>query len=235
MSPKGTLYLLPSLMGENAGAEWLCQLQLRLFDELKIYFAENERTARRLLRRAGFKGDLHQIQIFRLDKNTPQQTLKEYLHWLNEGHHAGILSEAGMPALADPGAALIQMAHLHDIPVLALPGPSAIFMAIVSSGFNGQQFSFNGYLPIETQQRRNRIKQLEDLASKTKYAQYFIETPYRNNALLADLLSVCKPETMLSIAANLTEPEGWNKSKRIASWQKNPPDLHKIPVVFGIS
>jgi 16S rRNA (cytidine1402-2'-O)-methyltransferase len=234
MNKPGNLFVLPGLLGDDAGAEWLCGFEISLIKTLRLYFVENERSARRFIRKAGFEGDLNEIQLFRLDKNTKPEFMQSYLQLLEQGHDGAVLSEAGMPALADPGASLIISAHKKNIRVVPVPGPSAIMLAIVTSGLNGQQFSFNGYLPIEMTDKAKTIRKIEDLARNTGYAQFFIETPYRNNRLLNDILTICKPDTLLSIAANLCETNGWNKTQTIDDWKKEIPELHKIPAVFGL-
>jgi len=234
MKPKGVLYLLPGLLGEQGGKEWLCGYELQLIQELRLYFTENERTARRFLRKAGYEGDLNLIRMIRLDKRTGIQELYELLKEIEDGQDAGIVSEAGMPALADPGSNLLRMAHGKGIRVVPIPGPSAILLAVAASGLNGQQFCFHGYLPIEEKARVQRIKQLEEQIARNEYAHFFIETPYRNNQILSVLLRECKDSTLLSISVNLTEPDGWTKTKSIEQWRKQIPDLNKIPAVFGL-
>jgi 16S rRNA (cytidine1402-2'-O)-methyltransferase len=234
MSRKGILYILPGFLGDHSGPEWLCSYELSLLHELNVYFTENERTSRRFLRKAGFTGDLNQVQLHRLDKDTSPEQLNLFVKILLEGKDAGILSEAGMPALADPGTLFFRKLHHHGIQIIPIPGPSSILLAIAASGLNGQQFSFHGYLPVEGPDRIKKLKNLEEASLKTGYAQFFIETPFRNNKMMVDILQSCRPETLISIAANLNEPNGWNRTLAVQHWKNNVPELHKIPVVFGL-
>lgn len=234
MNSPGTLFLLPSSLAEEAGNEWLCRKETELFDHISVWFTENERTARRFLRKAGFTGNFDALTMLRFDKDSTSAEIETLLKYLLDGKDAAVLSEAGCPGIADPGSALVKGAHKRKIPVVALPGPSSIFLTLMASGLNGQQFSFNGYLPVDQVLRAQRIRELEGLARKSNYTQIFIETPYRNNALLADILRICQPETPLCIGVNLTLPEGWVKTQSVRNWLKETPDLHKKPVVYAI-
>lgn len=230
----GKLFLLPTWLGEENNPDYLCGKELSLIQDLKFYLAENEKSARRFLRKAGFKGSFDEIQILRLDKDTPPEKQSIFIDIIRKGENAGILSDAGMPAIADPGANFIRLAHIHNINVIPVPGPSSILLAIMGSGLNGQQFSFNGYLPVDKKERLKKIIALDEISFRTGYAQFFIETPYRNESLYNDLLKGCNPGTDLCIAANLTQSDSWIKTQRICDWVNQQPELHKIPVVFGI-
>ncbi len=234
MNSPGTLFLLPTLLGDDASNDWLCQKEFALFEEIKVWFTENERSARRFLRKAGFKGDFDEMVMERLDKDTPSAEIETMLKHLLEGKDAAILSEAGCPGIADPGSNLVRGAQKKRIPVVAIPGPSAIVLTLMASGFNGQQFTFHGYLPVDTVQRSKRIRELENLAKSTGYTQIFIETPYRNNGLLADILKCCQPETPICIGVNITLSDGYTKTMSVRNWQKEVPELHKLPAVFAI-
>ncbi len=234
MDSLGTLFLLPTLLADEAGNEWLCQKELSLFDEITVWFTENERSARRFLRKAGFSGDFDKLVMLRLDKDTPSAEIEIMLKHLLEGKDAAILSEAGCPGIADPGSSLVRGAQKKRIPVVAIPGPSAIVMTLMASGFNGQQFTFHGYLPVDSLQRTKRIRELENLAKTTGYTQIFIETPYRNNGLFADILKVCLPETPICLGVNITLPDGYIRTMSARNWLKSIPELHKLPAVFAI-
>jgi 16S rRNA (cytidine1402-2'-O)-methyltransferase len=234
LNSPGTLFLLPTLLGDDASNDWLCQKEFALFEEIKVWFTENERSARRFLRKAGFKGDFDEMVMERLDKDTPSAEIETMLKHLLEGKDAAILSEAGCPGIADPGSNLVRGAQKKRIPVVAIPGPSAIVLTLMASGFNGQQFTFHGYLPVDTVQRSKRIRELENLAKSTGYTQIFIETPYRNNGLLADILKCCQPETPICIGVNITLSDGYTKTMSVRNWQKEVPELHKLPAVFAI-
>ena len=231
----GTLYLLPVLLGPESGIEYLCKHELELFQTLDLYFVENERSARRFLRKAGFKGDFEAVQLVPLDKDTKKETLREALKSVKEGRNAGCISEAGAPGIADPGSLIVQMAHEAFIPVKPIPGPSAIMLALMGSGMSGQHFVFHGYAPIDRSKRIQFIKELEANSSTNKSTQVFMETPYRNNQVLDDLLKTCKTSSRLCIAVNLLEPDGWIITQTVFNWSNHIPDLHKKPTVFCLS
>jgi 16S rRNA (cytidine1402-2'-O)-methyltransferase len=232
--PTGSLYLLPSFLGDEEDALTLSPLEVSLLSELKLFFCENEKSCRRFMRKAGFSGSFDEIQLFRLDKDSQSTEISRYIGMLKEGSDAGLISEAGAPALADPGTLLIRAAHLAGIEVIPVPGPSAIMQAVVASGLNGQMFSFKGYLPVDRAERKSRIRELEKSSAERHEAMFFIETPYRNNALLEDLLAVLSPNTLLSISANINQPNAFIRTLSTSSWKRKQPDLHKTPCVFGI-
>jgi len=231
----GTLFLLPALLGDTAGVDTLSVWEIALIKEIKHYFAENERSARRFLRKAGFTAPFEDINIHHSDKDTPLAEQKKLLKILLEGSDAAILPEAGCPGIADPGAVIVKLAHEAGITVVPVPGPSAIFLTLMGSGMNGQHFSFNGYLPVERSERAKAIRELESVSAKTGYTQLFIETPYRNRVLAEDLLSTCNPRTRLCIGVNLTGENAFIRTLSIQAWQTQMPDLHKRPAVFAIS
>jgi 16S rRNA (cytidine1402-2'-O)-methyltransferase len=230
----GSIYLLPTFLGESANINILSNWELDLVQHLSIYFTENEKSARRFLRKAGFTGDLNSIQLHRVDKDTKVEEQIQLLELLKAGNDIGLISEAGCPAVADPGSSLIRLAHDFNIPVIPVPGPSSILLLLMASGLNGQKFTFNGYLPVEKNLRVRAIKDLENLSAKSGTTQIFIETPYRNRALLDDILLHCNPTTSLAIGANITEVNGWVKTKSIVKWKINVPDIQKIPSIFAI-
>lgn len=233
MNP-GSLFLLPGFIGDEENSSHLSTFEIELFNKLKIYFCENERTARRFLRRAGFKESFDEIELHRLDKDSNLNDVERLLGILLSGKDAGILSEAGAPAIADPGTILVRTAHLKNIPVVPVPGPSAIMMAIMASGLNGQSFSFLGYLPVDKQERKKQLKLIEKSSGQKAEAIFFIETPYRNNVLFDDMLEVLNPSTLIHLSCKISQPDSIISTKTVADWKKKSTDLHKKPCVFGI-
>lgn len=227
---EGVLYLLPVWLGDAGGPELLPPANIAVARQVKLFFCEHERTARRMLRRMAADIDLDAMELLRLDKDTTPAELDRYALLLGT-RDAAIISEAGMPAIADPGARLVARAHRRGVAVLPLTGPSSLFLALAASGMNGQQFCFHGYLPRETAQRRQQIKKLEQAAQR-EGAQLFIETPYRNDALLVDLLEVLAPPTRLCLAVNLEQPDGSVITRTVGEWRKARPTLGKRPCVF---
>lgn len=234
MQAKSCLYLFPSSLSDDAGKEWLCAKEFELLDTIDIWFAENERTARRFLRGLGYKKEFTEHNLFKLDKDTRSVELDDYLKCLQLHANAAILSEAGCPGIADPGSELVKRAHRNGIEVIALPGPSSILLALMASGFSGQQFTFHGYLPIEAPQRKAKLRQLEQDARSNGSSHIFIETPYRNEQMLQSIFETCSDDTVLCVAANLTGPTGFTKTQKISDWKRDAPFLHKIPAVFII-
>lgn len=230
----GTIFLLSTYLGDDAREDSLSMWELSLVQDLRMYFTENEKSARRFLRKAGYKGSLDEIILHRFDKDTKIEDQHELLSHVKKGNHVGLISDAGAPALADPGANLLALAHEQGISIIPVPGPSAIMLSIISSGLNGQQFTFHGYLPIDKIARRTRLREIEQVSFQTGYAQFFIETPYRNAAIIDDCLNSLNAHTKLCIAANLTVPDGWVKTKSIEKWKLQKPEIQKIPAVFGI-
>jgi 16S rRNA (cytidine1402-2'-O)-methyltransferase len=202
---------------------------------LDTFVVEEVRTARRFLSAAGLKGRIDTLQLYELNEHSTPQDAERYLQLLLDGRDVGLLSEAGLPAVADPGAALVKLAQEHDIEVVPLVGPSSLMMALMSSGMNGQNFAFNGYLPVKPQQRKESLRKLEKLSAQTAQTQIIIETPYRNDAMLADMLEVLKPATRICIAADITMPTQFIRTKTAAQWKKAPAAIGKRPCVFIIS
>lgn len=232
MQANPCLYLFPSSLSDDAGKEWLCNKEFELLDSIEIWFAENERTARRFLRGLGYKKEFTEHNLFRLDKDTSAAELEAFVKLLQSSSNAAILSEAGCPGIADPGSELVKRAHRNQIEVIAIPGPSSILLALMASGFSGQQFTFHGYLPIEVPQRKAKLKQLEQDAQSSGSSHLFIETPYRNEQMLQSIFDTCSNDTLLCIASNLTSPTGFTTTKKISDWKNDVPNLHKIPTVF---
>lgn len=198
---------------------------------LRHYFVENARTARRFLRSLHKDLVLEQVEMSEIDKHTGPDTAL-LRRWLKEGHSIGVMSEAGCPAIADPGSLLVAAAHDMGAKVQPLTGPSSIILALMASGLNGQSFAFHGYLPVKEPARSKRIKELEAISAREKQTQIFIETPYRNNPLLADLLKVCQPHTRICIAQDISGPAELITTRTAQAWKQNLPQLEKVPAVF---
>ena len=198
----GTLYLVPSPLGEGELDRVIPSKVAELLCSLQLFFAEELRTVRRYLSKAGLKGKLDSVQMFELNEHTGLQEIEGYLNMLLEGRDAALVSEAGLPAVADPGAQLVALAHKYDVRVVPLSGPSSLMMALMSSGLNGQCFAFTGYLPVKSAERRDKIKTIERISLQLNQSQIIIETPYRNQSLFEELLALCNPRTRLCVAAN---------------------------------
>jgi 16S rRNA (cytidine1402-2'-O)-methyltransferase len=200
---------------------------------LNIFIVEELRTARRFLRSAGYTQNFDEVTFFVLNEHTKNSEIETYLDAISKGS-IGLLSEAGVPCVADPGSEIVALAHRKNIPVVPMVGPSSILLALMASGLNGQNFSFNGYLPTDKKERERRLKELEQRAIRENQTQIFIETPYRNNHLLESILTVCNPNTLVGIAANITQDNAIHQTKTVAEWKKESIDLHKQNVVFLI-
>jgi len=231
---RGKLYLIPSPLGENEPAEVIPAPVLAQLQRLDTFVVEEIRTARRYLSSAGLKGHIGDLRFFELNEHTDNSTIESYLKLFDDGKDVGLISEAGLPAVADPGAQLVALAHRHDIEVVPAVGPSSLMLALMSSGLNGQSFAFCGYLPAKTDQRRSKLKAIEKLSASLHQTQIFIETPYRNDSMLADILSVCSGQTRLCIAANITMPDAYIKTKTVSQWKQSPVEIGKRPCVFLI-
>ena len=217
---KGLLYLIPSPIGDVAPAEVIPQSVLELLPKLNHFVVEELRTVRRYLSNAGLKGKIDSLNFYLLNEHTPKEQVEKYLQILLCGEDVGLISEAGLPAVADPGAYLVELAQRADIEVVPLVGPSSLMMALMASGLNGQCFAFNGYLPVKEPERTKEIKELERLSAKREQSQIFIETPYRNERLLADFLQHCAPSTRLTVAADISMPTQFIKTKSIEEWRR---------------
>jgi 16S rRNA (cytidine1402-2'-O)-methyltransferase len=196
-----------------------------------VFFVENERTARRYLKKLDQSIVIDHFEWFTIHK-AEASVKQQFILRLKEGKTIGLISEAGCPGVADPGQILIEAAHQHKAIIKPLVGPSSILLALMASGMNGQQFSFVGYLPIDDQQRKRKLLQLEETSARFNSTQLFIETPYRNNQLMETILKVCKPQTRLCVAANLTSDTEWIQTRTISEWKNEVPELHKKPVIF---
>lgn len=226
------LYLIPTLLGNDDFERVLPNYNLGILKQIEIFVVENEKSARKFIKTVLPERVQADLEIHILDKNTSDQELFELSQLLQRNQKIGILSEAGLPAIADPGAKLVSLAHQKKIQVIPLIGPSSILMALMASGMNGQQFAFHGYLPIDKFDRKKAIQRLETESQKNNSAQIFMETPYRNNQLLKDLIKCCKPTTKLCVAANLTMPDEFILTQTIKEWTQKKTDLHKKPAIF---
>lgn len=228
-----TLYLLPVWLGDEGGLELMPPANIAIAEGVEHFFCEHEKTARRMLRRMSPTIDLNAISLHRLDKDTSDADIALMITVLKQNDGA-IISEAGMPCIADPGARLVAKAHDAGIAVVPLTGPSSLLLALAASGLNGQRFTFHGYLPRESADRKLALKKLEQEARRTGGAQLFIETPYRNDAMLSDILAACDGGTRVCIAVDLEQPTASVITRTVAGWRKNTPKLDKRPCVFII-
>jgi len=229
---KGKIYLIPSLIGENDTKSSITPRLVEVINTISTYIVENERSARRFLKIAGIEKPIDSLKFFVLNNETPPGEISRYLDPIENGADAGIISEAGCPGIADPGAEVVKLAHQKGIKVIPLVGASSIFMALMASGMNGQNFAFTGYLPIKKPDRVMALKTLEKRSIQENQTQIFMETPYRNNQLLADILTVCKPNTHLCIACDITLESEFIKNQTIKQWKNDIPDIDKRPAIF---
>ena len=230
----GRLYLIPSPLGENDPAEVIPMPVLKSLEGFRTFVVEEVRTARRYLSKAGLKGKIGELQFFELNEHTDQTTIEGYLKLFDGDNDVALISEAGLPAVADPGAQLVALAHRHGIEVVPAVGPSSLMLALMASGLNGQSFAFVGYIPAKTEERRSRLKLLEKLSGQHRQTQILIETPYRNDSLMSDILSVCSGSTRVCIAVNITMPDALIKTRTVAEWKKENIVIGKRPCVFLI-
>ena len=231
---KGKLYLLPTTLGDNEPLEVMPYSVKTMVELIDHYIVENEKSARRFIKKITPKKSQPSLTIMKLDKYAEEIETRTFLDVCEQGISVGLLSEAGVPAVADPGATIVKLAHEKGIKVVPLVGPSSILMALMASGMNGQNFAFNGYLPIDNSDRKKAIKDLEKLSKEKNQSQIFIETPYRNEKMFTDLKSALTPATLLCIAVDITLPNEYIKTYSIADWKKQSPDLHKRPAIFII-
>ncbi len=227
----GKLYLIPTPLGENDPAEVLPRQVLERACSLRCFVVEELRTARRFLSRYGLKGHIEELDFHILNEHTAPAEVEAMLP-LFDGQDVGLLSEAGLPAVADPGAALVALCHRHGIEVVPMVGPSSLMLALMASGLNGQSFAFRGYIPAKTDERRAALKDLEKQSRALNQSQILIETPYRNDALFADMLQGLSPATRLCVAADITLPTQLIKTETVAQWRKTPLTIGKRPCVF---
>jgi 16S rRNA (cytidine1402-2'-O)-methyltransferase len=229
---KGKLYLLPALLSDTPVEESLSHLNIRTILALRYFIVEELRTARRFLRKCGMTGDFSDIHFFLFNEHTDKNDIDEFIRPLLAGNDMGILSEAGLPCIADPGSEIVKLAQAHRIRVVPLTGPSSIYLALMASGFNGQNFVFHGYLPIDKIARLKKIKEMEhDVYSKDQ-TQIFMEAPYRNIQLFQAITGSCQPGTLLCLATDVTSDNESILMKSIREWKNDMPDMNKKPTVF---
>ncbi|HEV8273515.1 MAG TPA: SAM-dependent methyltransferase [Chitinophagaceae bacterium] len=224
-----TVYLIPSLLHEE-GLRAIPSYITDIVKQCQVLFVENERTSRRYLKALAKEIVIDNYEWFTMAVD--DETAKAFRKKINEGKTIGIISEAGCPGIADPGQQLVAIAQEMNVDVRPLVGPNSILLALMASGMNGQQFKFNGYLPIQNPERNKAIKELEAESSKKNCTQIFIETPYRNNQLIDALFSNCQPSTKICLAVDLTSEKEFIKTRSVAEWKKDKPDIHKRPAIF---
>ncbi|WP_143962667.1 SAM-dependent methyltransferase [Litoribacter populi] len=234
MTKKGKLYLIPSILAEDTADKVITPQVKEVLPHIKHFAVENLRTARRFISSLRLGITIEELQMEILDKKTKPHQVGQLLKPLMDGHDMGVISEAGCPGIADPGAVAVDFAHRNGIQVVPLTGPSSMFLALMASGFSGQSFAFHGYLPIDKKSKVEAIKNLEQEALRLRRTQIFMETPFRNNALLDDLKANLQPTTKLCIAKNITGSDEMIVTQTIDDWKKQKIDLHKIPTVFLI-
>lgn len=231
----GKVYLIPVPIGDDEIKNTIPEKVNEVVDSLNYFIAENIRTARRFIRKLNKHKDIDSITFFTLNKNTPTNKIAEFLTPVKQGNNIGIISEAGVPGVADPGGEIVHLAHKKGINVIPLVGPSSIILALMASGFNGQNFAFHGYLPIKKHDRIHTLKKIEKISKAEHQTQIFMEAPYRNNQLLSAILDACDNNTSLCIASNITSSMEFIKTKKIEDWKKDRPDLNKQPTIFLLS
>lgn len=227
----GKLYLIPTPLGDYSPETVLPAAVLSILPGLKVFVVEETRTARRFLSAAGLKGRISELSFHELNEHTDPKSVDGLIQLFEDGD-VGLMSEAGLPAVADPGALLVAACHRHGIEVVPLTGPSSLMMALMASGLNGQSFAFCGYIPVKTDERRKALAAIERRSCQERQTQILIETPYRNDSLLADILAVCRPDTRVCIAADITLPSEFIRTKTVSGWKKDVPVIGKRPCVF---
>ena len=228
----GKLILIPTTLGQNEPLEVLPISVKKAVEDIDFFIVENEKSARRFIKKIAPRKSQPALRLSLLDKYTSEFESKSFIDPCFQGINVGLLSEAGVPAIADPGANIVMLAHLKKVQVVPLVGPSSIILAMMGSGLNGQSFAFNGYLPIDKLERKKRIKDLEKHSKQNDQTQIFIETPYRNQKLLAELKAALTPSTFLSVAVDLTLSTEYIKTLTVKEWKTENVDLHKRPCIF---
>ena len=227
------LFLIPAYLSEESPIEYFAPSIKEYILKTDYFFVENEKTARKVIKFFAPEKKQSELKLFLLDKYSESSDLKEAQKLMKSGQDFGLLSEAGLPCIADPGNLMVKWCHENNIKVIPINGTSSIILALISSGFNGQEFTFHGYLPIDREQKKKQIIFLENQVQKSGYSQIFMETPYRNNQLFENLIKFLNPNTKLCIAANINHPtEEFIKTQKISDWKNKKPELHKIPAVF---
>lgn len=227
------IYLIPNLLGDGNPEDLLPSSVLKIINSLHFFIVEDERIARRFLLKTHIDFPIESLTFFTLNEHSKNKDLLQYIETAKYDD-IGILSDAGVPAIADPGSDLIRLAHSNGIKIIPLVGPSSILLAVMASGLNGQNFAFNGYLPVKRPERIRRLKFYEKRALSENQTQVFIEAPYRNIHLLEDIISTCLPETMLGIAVDITMSSEYIKTQTIIQWKEKLPDIYKRPAIFMI-
>jgi 16S rRNA (cytidine1402-2'-O)-methyltransferase len=231
---QASLFLIPVTLGDTEHRKVLPEYNREAIRRIRHFIVEDRRSARRFLKQAAPEIVIDTLTFYELNKHTSPEDVVGYLKPLSQGEHVGVISEAGCPAIADPGAEVVAIAQRKNYPVVPLVGPSAILLSLMASGFNGQNFAFNGYLPIDANERLLAIKKLEARVYADDQTQLFIETPYRNNKLTDDLIRICRPSTKLCIASNLTCEDESVRTLPMKEWAGKTPDLNKQPAIFLI-
>ncbi len=231
---KTAVYLIPVTLGDTPYENVIPNYNISIIKEIKVFVVENIKSAKRFL--AKIDGShVDDAVFYELSEHTQAKDILNYLDCIQNDSSVGVISEAGCPAIADPGSDLVALAQKKNIPVVPLVGPSSILLALMASGFNGQSFTFNGYLPVKPNERANKIKTLESKCYKDNQTQLFIETPYRNNQMFETIISSCKAETRLCIAAGITTDNEFIKTKTISQWKKDGiPEIKKVPAIFAL-
>ncbi len=226
------LYLIPVTLGDTPLCNVLPQYNSEIIAGIRHFIVEDVRSARRFLRKVDPQFDIDASQFFELNKHTAPEDVAGFLRPLHDGKPMGVISEAGCPAVADPGADVVAIAQRKGLKVVPLVGPSSIILSVMASGFNGQSFAFNGYLPVKPDERVKKLRQLEQRIYNEEQTQLFIETPYRNGKMVEDILSACRPQTKLCIATNLTCEDEYVHTRTVKEWRGKVPDISKIPCIF---
>ena len=231
---KGKLYLIPTPLGDNEPAEVLPAGVIERACSLRVFVVEEIRTARRFLSRYGLRGHIAELEFHELNEHSSAADVEALGSLFDRGEDVGLLSEAGLPAVADPGAELVALCHRRGVEVVPLVGPSSLMLALMASGLNGQSFAFCGYVPAKPEERRNALRALEKQSAAARRSQIIIETPYRNDALLADMLQTLSPRTRICVAADITLPSQFIRTDSVAGWRSHVPVIGKRPCVFII-
>ena len=229
---QASLFLIPVTLGDTDHRRVLPEYNREIILQIKHFIVENIRTARRFLKKTEPSIVIDDLTFYELNKHTSPEDVAGYLVPLTKGEHVGVISEAGCPAVADPGADVVAIAQRKKLKVVPLVGPSSIILSVMASGFNGQSFAFHGYLPIEPDERTKKLKTLEQRAYFESQTQLFIETPYRNHKMIEDILQNCRPQTKLCIAANITCEGEYIQTRTVKDWKGHVPELSKIPCIF---
>ncbi|CAA0201977.1 Tetrapyrrole (Corrin/Porphyrin) methylase family protein [Tenacibaculum maritimum] len=230
----GKLYLIPTTLGDTEPLEVMPISVKKVVEKIDYFIVENEKSARKFIKKITPTKPQSSLQLHLLDKYSSEFETRNYLDICSEGVHVGLLSEAGVPAIADPGASIVKLAHEKGIQVVPLVGPSSIVLAMMASGMNGQNFAFNGYLPIDKSERKKAIKNLERTSKEKNQSQIFIETPYRNESMLEDLRATLSPTTQICIACDITLPSEYIRTLSAKEWKFEKANLHKRPAIFII-